>query len=131
MLGVPDSFMQFVPYFALVIMGFCGVLFGSLCLEWPSRRFGSIALLIIGLTFYIGIMFSIQYPGMVGDEHPYLWLWGLGALLVGGLTTVIFIFCRSLSNTSTGIGVGSSASQSTSQAASGRSTSGRQAAQKS
>lgn len=99
-LGVRELNVQLDLYIPLTIMGFCGVFFGSLCLRRPSRRFGSIALLTLGLIFYVGVVFSI--PVGANDEHPYLWLWGLGALVLGGLAAVILIFRRSPSNMSIG-----------------------------
>jgi len=99
-LGMSDSLVQFVLYIPAIIVGFSGVFTGSLCLERASRRFGSVVLLVLGLTFYVYTAFCIKYPGQANDDHPYLWLWGLAALALGGLVAVIFVFRRSSSNKS-------------------------------
>ena len=95
-------FMQFVIPVMLTVMGFSGVFTGSLCLDRPGRRFGSVALLILGLTFFVCFALFFQkylYFGDVDRDHPYPWLGGLAALAVGGAVAVIIVFRRSSSNT--------------------------------
>ena len=84
------------------VMGFCGVSAGSFCLERASRRFGSIFLLILGLSYYVHWAYFIKYREGESEAHPYGWLWGLAALALGGVVDLIFVFRRSSPNKSRG-----------------------------
>jgi hypothetical protein len=96
--GVPDTVIQFLLFIPVFMVGVCGVSAGGMCLERASRRGGSIALFVLGLTLFAGVMCSIQYPGMANDDHPYLWLVNLTVLAGGGSLGVTFVFRQASNN---------------------------------
>ena len=107
-----DSLIPYCLYALMPVMGFCGVYSGCFCLERTSRRFGSIALLVLGLAYYIHWMAFLGYREGKNEAHPYVWVVGLAALALGGLVAVICVFRQSSPNKSpepTAVGAGSSA----------------------
>ncbi len=75
-----DSVSAFV--LCLIIVGFSGVFTGALCLPRSSRKFGSFALLLLGLCFYTYVVFSVFAHGLPPNKFPLIWNLPLGG---GGL----------------------------------------------
>jgi len=77
------------------IVGFCGVLMGARCLPSTTRRFGSIALLLLGLLYFYRYVANwgpaLTYEGkLVDDFHTSLEQ--LIFLALGGLTAVVVVW---------------------------------------
>ena len=73
-----------------VLVGFCGVLTGSRCLEQGSRRHGSIVLLLLGLAYYAFWAFLISTVRAAENAvFPYV---GCLPLAIGGAAAVVFYF---------------------------------------
>ena len=84
MLGVVLFFM---------IIGFCGVFSGALCLPELSRRFGSVILLALGLIYYCcDCMDSFRQDG---NSFPFIWLIPLAG---GGLIALILNWRQPFNN---------------------------------
>ncbi len=81
-----DALITFI--LCLVVVGFCGVLGGALCLPRDKRRFGSFALLLLGLGFYSFLVFSVSAHGLPPRKFPLIWNLPLGA---GGLLAALSI----------------------------------------
>jgi hypothetical protein len=67
------------------VASLAGVFLGSLCLRGRDRRLASVALMILGLGYYLARSHSLrrelsfEYNGRVSD-HPLLWPLAVGAL---------------------------------------------------
>jgi uncharacterized membrane protein YfcA len=96
----PLVYILFVPF---VMVGFCGVFTGTLCLRRDSRRFGSVFLLCLGLAFYIYMCLLDFFFEFYQHTQNSLYLLPLVLpLAVGGLLAVIvsfLIFRRKSPNT--------------------------------
>jgi len=77
------------------LVGFCGVKMGARCLPAITRRFGSIALLLLGLFYFYRYVASwgpaLTYEGKVVDDY-HTSLEQLIFLALGGLTAVVVVW---------------------------------------
>jgi cyanate permease len=86
----PLVYVLFVPF---VLVGFCGVFAGTLCLRRDSRRFGSVFLLCLGLAFYIYLcLFDFFFEFYQNTRNPLYLLPLILPLTVGGLSSVVLSF---------------------------------------
>lgn len=96
--GLPDSLQEGAFYISVAVIGFSGVFTGSLCLEQNSRRAGSIALLIMGLIFYVWLQIYAESLAMNGAVHQRIWSAMLVCLALGGSGAAVLAFRRRPSN---------------------------------
>jgi hypothetical protein len=79
---------KFGSFFLFALVGFAGVLSGTLCLPRSSRRLGSVFLLVVGLAFYLQFWLGLSYLGLPGHQGFPQFL----PLVVGGATAAVVFF---------------------------------------